>query len=104
MIINKITPKGSNVDWLSVRVRITSYTGTMLITDVPLAPDSSAYDETTPVMVEPWYVVAHPGQTTIGAGDSIKVTGLSSLYEGAVVQFYSDGELIASSTLPTDFP
>jgi len=37
-------------------------------------------------------------------GAIIRITGMTAAYEGAVVQFYSNGQLIGSATLPTNFP
>lgn len=38
------------------------------------------------------------------AGDSIKITGMTTAYEGATVELTKAGNLIASATLPTNFP
>lgn len=100
--INKITPKDDKVNWLDLRIIIKGAGGSVLNSEsVPVA--DAAYDRSTdPQPIEFWYVETG-GDLKMSAGDAIKITGMSSVYEGATVIFKKSGEQIGSITLATDF-
>ena len=110
--INKLTPKDEKVKWTEVRIAIKGSGGSILNqATAPLAdgsvvpyPDISApYDPA--VDVDFWFVDITAGDVKVGAGDSIKITGMNdALYEGATIQILKAGKIIGDSTLPTDFP
>ncbi len=104
--VNKITPRHSVVAYEDVRVFIKSADGRVLLPSKRPLPDSPGdYDDgsTGPVKVQVWY------QSIIDTGfmtetDTIKLTGFTTEYEGAHIEITLDGERIASTVLPTDFP
>ena len=101
--INKITPKDDKVLWNDVRILIKGSDGSVLTAETNLAADvgAGAYDRTP--ALEYWYVETSTGDTKMSAGDAIKITGMSTTYEGAQVILKKAGEQIGSITLPTDF-
>jgi flagellin-like protein len=100
--INKITPKDDKVNWADVRIIIKASGGSVLISESVLLADA-AYDRTTdPQPIEFWYVETG-GDVKMSAGDSIKITGMDTTYEGAQVILKKSGDQISSITLPTDF-
>lgn len=100
--INKMTPKDEKVQWSEVRISIKDSTGSILMVATTVGDDSAATYDPTPV-VEFWFVDIQ-GDAKVGAGDSIKITGMIATYEGADVQITKAGKIIADTTLPTDFP
>ncbi len=101
--INKITPKEEKVLWTEVRIIVKGASGSVLQSAAPLALDgSAAYSAANPVVVEYWYVET-TGDTKMGAGDGIKVTGMPDTWEGATIELTKAGERIAEANLPTDF-
>ena len=102
--INKMTPKDEKVKWSEVRIAIKGSDGSILKqSEAPLEDGSATYDVAG--IVEFWYVDITLNDVKVGAGDSIKITGMSdTLYEGATVQLLKGGKIIGTTTLPTDFP
>ena len=112
--INKITAKDEKVMWSEVRIIIKGSTGSVLQAASPLVLDAGAYDTdliitgaegANAVLVQFWYVET-TGDTKMGAGDAIKVTGMPTTpanWEGATIELTKAGERIAEATLPTDF-
>ena len=98
--INKITPKEEKVLWTEVRILVKASGGSVLNTTTALVSDATPYHNYT----EFWYVETTAGDDQMSAGDAIKVTGMSDLYEGATVEITKAGERIGSTTLPTNFP
>jgi flagellin-like protein len=104
MSINKITPKEEKVLWTEVRMVITSSSGSVLLNATGLsADDPPNYGAVTPAVIKAWFVETTTGDTKMSAGDSIKITGMTTDYEGAKVQLTKAGERIAEATLPTNF-
>jgi hypothetical protein len=104
--VNLLTPRDTVLSWASVMMVIKSSTGSVLLTSSPLLADHPpSYDDDTDgqVDVETWYVDLL-GNFVVNPGDEIKITGMTSAYEGATVDITSFGERIGSITLPTDFP
>ena len=99
--INKVTPKDEKVQWIEVKVVIKSADGSVLDFATPILRDAGAYAD--PPTTQFWYVdVVRDGK--MGAGDSIKVTGLDLFYEGALLQLMKTGRIIGDVKLPTEFP
>jgi len=104
MNVNRITPKDQKVLWTELKILIKSSTGSLLLTSTaPTADNPAAYSVATPPLVQVWYVEMG-ANTKLDAGDTIKITGMSTLYEGATVEMTKAGNLIASASLPTNFP
>lgn len=104
--VNKVTPRNVELQWSDVRLIARSSMGSVLIPPLPLDEDGTmAYDDASDgiVVVEVWFVDVD-GDGLFEAGDTIKLTGMTTEYEGALVELHRSGELIASGTLPTDFP
>jgi len=100
--INKLTPKDEKVQWTEVRISIKDASGSILDPASVVLQDGSAAYDPTPV-VEFWYVdIQADGK--VGAGDSIKITGMDTTYEGGMVQILKAGKIIGDTKLPTDFP
>ena len=104
LYFNKVTPIDARVGWSSIRIMVRAPTGVVLLDRTPLVADTGTYDESSPISIEVWYTETMAGGVTASAGDFIKVTGMTVAFEGAMVQFYSQGQLIGSATLPTNFP
>jgi flagellin-like protein len=101
--VNKMTPKDEKVQWSEVKIAIKDSGGSILNQATEPDLDISTYMD--PAAVEFWYVdISVDVPAKMGAGDSIKLSGLSDLYEGATVQILKAGKIIGSTTLPTDFP
>jgi hypothetical protein len=99
--INKITPKDRKVLWTEVKIIVKSSIGGVLDAATDLVADTGGpYANTTAF----YYVETTSGDNKMSAGDGIKLTGLSSSYEGAIVELTKGGERFASATLPTNFP
>jgi flagellin-like protein len=99
--VNKITPKDEKVLWSEIRIIVKGSDGSVLQTAHDLALDGSvAYAD--PATPEYWYVET-TGDTKLGAGDAIKITGMPTSWEGASVELTKAGERIAEASLPTDF-
>ena len=110
MNINKITPSDVKILWSELKITVKSAAGSILLSQnaVPIPLDgSAAYSVAVPPVVERWYVetVTLPSlDTKMSAGDSIKITGMPTTFEGALVQISKGGQLIGSANLPTNFP
>lgn len=99
--INKITPKDVKVEWEDVRLSAKSSSGAILEMGTVLAEDTGLYAD--PATLEYWFIDIS-GDPYMGAGDAIKITSMPDTWEGAIVDLTLDGELVATSKLPTDFP
>lgn len=99
--IIKITPEDAEVQWEDVRMRVFNESGTLILHPQSLEedPGDSSYGPTP----ETWYIETM-GNTTMDAGDSVKLTGMDTTYEGSRVDLFLYGEKIGSMTLPTEFP
>jgi len=101
MNINRITPKDQKVLWSELKILIKGSTGSLLLTATSPGADTGVYAD--PAVIQVWYVETG-ANTKMDAGDSIKITGMTTAYEGATVELTKAGNLIASATLPTNFP
>jgi flagellin-like protein len=99
--INKITPKDVKVLWTEAKIIVKSSTGSVLDPATDLLADTGGPYANTSAF---YYVETTSGDTKLGAGDGLKLTGLTQTYEGATVELTKGGERIASATLPTNFP
>jgi hypothetical protein len=106
--VNKIHPKDSTVDWEDVRIVIKSATGSvLLLLTEPIADNPSMYDDDADgsVDVQVWYNESGGvADGKMGAGENVKLTGLTDEYEGATIEWTRNRIQIASITLPTNFP
>lgn len=97
--VNKITPRGTVIAYEDVGIAIKAADGSILLSSTRPLPDSPGdYDNRSSgsVKVQVWY------QSVIDTGfmtetDTIKLTGLTSEYEGALVQV-----LLGISNSPPD--
>ncbi len=108
--INKVTPREANVRWSDVRVRVWTANGSIVVDDIrPQPDDPGRYDDGDGdrVEIEAWYVDLS-GNGGISQNETFKVTGLPEFCEGATVHMTwsgpGEGNGIASSTLPFEFP
>jgi len=104
--INKITPKDEKVKAVEVRIVIKSSDGSVLNSATLLEPDEPMmYDDGSDgrVDVQFWHIDSD-GDARLDAGDMIKITGLSSVYDFAHIQLLKAGERIGSITLPETEP
>ena len=101
-----ITPPGEIVPFEQVRVVIKSSEGVLLNEATPVERDVGVYDDGSDgtIDVEFWYVDNDAGNTHLSAGDTIRITGMTTAYEGAQVELVEHGERFGSILLPTDFP
>ena len=105
--VNKITPKDDKVKWSELRIVVKGADGSVLNQATTPAANTGAYtgdDLSTAVAVQFWYVEVTAGDLKMDAGDGVKITGMTDIYEGASVEWTKGGERIASATLPTNFP
>jgi hypothetical protein len=105
--VNRVTPRDSDVPWTDLRIVVKATDGHVLNLETrPQINDPSRYDDGSDgsVDVEFWYVEITQGDTDLSTADTIRMTGLSSDYEGALVQLNLSDELIGSIVLPTNFP
>jgi len=102
--INRVVPRDVTIGWASVSVRIVSASGATLVPQTGMTQDSGIYDDAAPIMVEVWYGETLAGDTAMSPGDFLTVTGMSTSYEGAIVELISHDQLIGSATLPVNFP
>ena len=106
LVITKVIPDDYKLVWNDVFINIRSADGSVLQPKSPGTPDTPAmYDniDADGIDVEFWYVETSAGDTMVGGGDAVKVTGMDTSYEGATIQMTKAGELIASVTLQTHF-
>lgn len=101
--INRYSPKDTHIYWFEVSIIVRSASGSVLLNSTSLNPDG-IYDSISPIAVEVWYIETDPGSTLMSAGDTIKITGMPVMYEGALVELHQNGALIGSLVLPTNFP
>lgn len=105
--IHMLTPRDETVDWSDVRIVIKSNDGRVLNTLTrPLPDDPDAYDDGTDgsVDIQFWYDTSIPDSMVLGAGDTIRVTGMTVAYEGGTFEVWYQGRQIGDSLFPTDFP
>ena len=106
MNINRITPKDQKVLWSELKILIKGSTGSLLLTATTPTADPGAALYVAPLTVNGCYVyfVETGANTKLDAGDTVKIVSMSTAYEGATVELTKAGNLIASATLPTNFP
>jgi len=101
MNINRITPNDQKVLWTELKILIKGSTGSLLLISTTPTADTGVYAD--PAVIQVWYIETG-ANTRMDAGDAIKITGMTTAYEGATVELTKAGNLIASATLPTNFP
>jgi hypothetical protein len=104
---NQVTPSDSSVPWTNVLVTIRDADGSMLLASaMPLSDDPFSYDDAANgwVDVEVWFIEVTFNDSSLDAGDALKVTGMDVRYEGATIDINNYGDRIGSITLPTNFP
>ena len=105
--VNKITPKDDKVKWSELRIVVKGADGSVLNQATTPVANTGTYEGDVlgdPVVVEFWYVEVTAGDLKMDAGDGVKITGMTDIYEGAMVEMTKGGERIASATLQTNFP
>jgi len=103
LVIRRFTPADRKVLWAEVSVVIKSDSGSILLPSTYPSRDWHIYDQEASIGVEVWYVESD-GDNSMDAGDAIKFTGMTTVFEGAALEMSLAGERIAAATLPTNFP
>lgn len=98
--INKISPKEVKLLWSEVRIIVVAASGSVMNQSTALTVDGGSYNNYT----EFWYIETTSGDNKMSAGDAIRISGTSTVYEGAKVELNRGGQTIGSITLPTNFP
>ena len=104
LMINRRSPRESTVRWSHLSAVIRSSNGTVILASTSLDADPGVYDISAPIRIEVWYNESLEAGTTADPGDAIKITGMSTDCEGAVVELVLDGQRIGMVWLPADFP
>jgi hypothetical protein len=105
--INKVTPRDEDVLWVETTIAIKSNTGSILLPNMQLSHDNwGVYDDGSDgaVDVEVWFIETTTGDNRLSAGDAIKITGMTTEFEGGLIQILRSGRMIGDILLPTDFP
>ena len=107
-IVNKFTPKDQTIPWEEIKVSAKNQAGRTLLENSEVFRDNpSNYDNSLDgrLDVETWFInmVENPNIYIIEAGDTLKITGLTSDYMGVKIFITFNGERIGSLTLPSDF-
>ena len=100
LTVNRVSPGDQSVLWTELTVVVLSENGSALNQSmVPCSDSNATYHD----YVEVWYVEVTPGDTIMTGSDAIKITGMSTDYEGATVILLKGSERIASIGLPVIF-
>ena len=105
--INMYTPRDEDVLWTQISVAIHHNDGGILLRSTPVSHDiGGVYDDDFDgsVDVEVWFIEITTGDNRLSAGDAIKVTGMTTDFEGGFIQIFRSGRIIGDTMLPTDFP
>ena len=91
--------------WTDIQVRILSGTGHLFVPTSGVVEDPGIYDlnETDGFDIGLYYISIR-GDEYVGARDSFKLTGLTTAFEQAIVEFYYKGKFIGDVVLQTEFP
>ncbi|MCJ2540163.1 MAG: hypothetical protein LN414_02705 [Candidatus Thermoplasmatota archaeon] len=108
IIVNRFTPKDQTIPWEEIKVSAKDQAGRTLLENSKVFRDNpSNYDNALDgrLDVETWFIKMgeNPNNYKIEAGDTLKITGLTSDYKGAKIFITFNGEQISSLTLPRDF-
>ena len=104
MNINKITPSDVKVLWTELKLTIKSASGSILQVQISPVADIAPAVYPNVGTLGIYFVEVTAGDTKLGAGDALKVTGMTNAFEGAHIELSKGGQLIGSSDLPTNFP
>ena len=103
--ISRLVPDDARFLWTEILIVIRSSDGDVLNIQTRPQEDIGRYDDATDgtIDVEFWFIkvfwVDH-----LRAGDVIKITGMNSTYEGAIIEVVYQRYRIDHITLPTNFP
>jgi FlaG/FlaF family flagellin (archaellin) len=106
LTINKVVPKDELLVWLETKVLVKSDNGSLLHSKTNLTEDNPAtYDNDDSDGITPqfWYLETISGDTKVGTGDAIKITGLDTSWGAATIVLMRGGEMLASIDLPSHF-
>ncbi len=101
--ISKIGLKDEPIFWDDVKFIFKAYSGSVLNPATNISPDDPGrYDDASDgvIEVEGWYIENQGSADTLDEGDMIKITGISSNYERAVLEITVQGDRICHATLP----
>jgi FlaG/FlaF family flagellin (archaellin) len=98
--IYDVAPNDRKVVWSEVYVVVKAHNGSALNQSCQFVSDDNA---TYHDFVEFWYVDLDENDTKVNTGDAIKITGMSTDYEGATITLTRGGERIGEVTLPVYF-
>lgn len=106
--VNKLRPKDQTISWEEIKVSVKDQAGRTLFKNLKVFRDNpSNYDNALDgrLDVETWFIkmVENPNNYKIEAGDTLKITGLTSDYMRAKIVIKFNGDQISSLTLPSDF-
>ncbi len=104
--INKYTPSWLRFAWTDLQVRILNRTGNELVPNSSVVLDPMDYDldDTDGIAIGLYYVDIAYDDEWLGAGDTLKFTGLTEAFVEARLEVYYQGRLLGTSTLASDFP
>ena len=94
-----ISPNSAMVRWIEVHVSVVGADGSVLLMGTIPSQDSGLYG-TGP---EVWYQEVAGSEDRATVGDGLRITSMSRDFEGSTVQVTRQGEVLASSTLPSTF-
>jgi len=108
IIVNRFTPKDQTIPWEEIKVGAKDQAGRTLLENSNVFRDNpSNYYKASDgrLDVETWFIKMgeNPNNYKIEAGDTLKITGLTSDYLGVKIFITFNGDQIASVTLPSDF-
>jgi hypothetical protein len=94
-----LTPPTAMARWIELSLVVKGFDGSVLIPATPLSKDSGLYG----VDPEVWYQEVSGNEERATVGDGFRITSMTRDFEGATVQVVRQGEILATSTLPTTF-
>jgi hypothetical protein len=102
--ITKITPWGKAIPWDDLRITVNYHAGMIrrgpLLNEASLRPDSDvAYDDISPISPEAWFIESGEVNGYMNVGDSIKITGLRTVFDSYSVQLIEQGQSLGHAEL-----
>jgi len=94
--VTKIVPLGKTIPWDDLRITVQRHAGVTSRTsldEASLRPDGAAtYDDISPVSPEAWFIESGIADAYMNVGDSIKITGLRTVFDSYSVQLTDHGQ------------
>jgi hypothetical protein len=102
----KVTPKNEKIRYSKVRVTIDSWEGSLMVERAVPMPEDPTGDSQDGGIVQIWYS-GNNKNGRLDAGDVVRISGITTDYEGALVQFFDQtegsGRIVADLLLPLEF-